>query len=391
MRVERWRYIGSAAALCLFASACPAPGPAGPHGSKDAGSSDAGSIDAGVGADTGPSIDPLSYAIDEHGPFAVGHRTREVRYEPLGDGVERTITVHFWYPAERAEGRHPRYLGLFTDAEVHDDAPAADPVHAGGYPVHIYSHGHLAYAGSSAFLVHHFASHGWVVVAPDHTDNTLADNVEPRPIPLYYHRPMDMSAALDALESLESGDPLARAATEEVVMSGHSYGAFTVWPTIGATYDRERVRAHCEMDAAEPRCTQAELEAFFSGLEDPRVVAALPMAGSLDPNWFGEDGHRGVDVPVVDMTGSEDDVGTAGQFERIEGIDYTWIDIEGGCHQTFAVGSCPNLDEEEGYRIVETFALALARRHVLGVDAGRVEAILEGREEVSERITYRSK
>ena len=46
------------------------------------------------------------------------------------------------------------------------------PVAEHGYPVLVFSHGSL-YGGSSAFLARHFASHGWVVAAPDHTGHLL--------------------------------------------------------------------------------------------------------------------------------------------------------------------------------------------------------------------------
>ena len=45
-----------------------------------------------------------------------------------------------------------------------------------------------------------------------------------------------------------------------------------------------------------------------------------------------------------------------------------WLEIEGACHQTFAIGACSNLDGGEGFDIVQTYALAFARRSVLDDD-----------------------
>ena len=330
-------------------------------------------------------------ALDAPGPFRVGFRSFEHTYQPVGVPEPRTILVNVWYPTEaEPDGfAHPTYGFLIDDPEALVDAPAAAPVHEGGYPVHVHSHGSQGFGGTSAFLMRHFASQGWVCVAPDHTGNTLVDNWDPRPTAMYFLRSTDITAALDAVGALPSTDPLAAAALDHVLLSSHSFGVHTAWATAGATFDVAAITTRC--DAGELTCTPAELAVFAAGVRDPRVVAAIGMAGALKPEWFGTTGHRSVTIPMMSMSGSEDPVGADVQFAQAAdtpALDMIWLDLAGGCHQTFALGWCDTLDGETGFRIVRTYAMAFARRHVLGAESPELEAILGGAAAVDPAVSF---
>ena len=341
------------------------------------------------------SDDPLEWPLGEDGPFWIGFRSWEVTWSSPEDDSPRTILMNVWYPTLAEEGEPAVHLGLgaFRDEEVFTGAPLAGAVYARGYPVHAHSHGFQGFGGTSSDLMRHFASHGWVGVAPDHTHNTLTDHTDPLPTAHYFQRPLDITAVLDALEGLPEDDPLAgKVDTSRVVLSGHSFGAFTTWVSLGAAFDLDHIQARCETgDFPEGTCTEAELAAFSLTLSDPRVVATIPMAGTLRANFFGDTGHRSVHGPVFFMSGSDDDVGAQDQFEGIDEIDFTWIDLEGGCHQTFALGFCNTLDTEEGFAIVNTYALAFSRREILGDTQASTAAILDGASTVSEKVTLRRK
>jgi len=334
-------------------------------------------VDTGAGA--GDTVDPLSWAIDEAGPYGVGYRTWSRTYSPGSGFEDRTVRINLWYPTTDTAGSASAYT-VGTDEASFEDASLAPPVHEQGYPVHLHSHGHLGYGATSAFLARHFASHGWVFVAPDHTDNTLVDEVDPRPSEHYVHRPLDVSQALDALDEDAALD--GRAHTQAVLSSGHSFGVYTTWGVAGATYDLDRIAARCEAgELGDGTCHPELLTRIEAGLDDPRVAASLPMAGTYSEDWFGDDGYQSVSVPVVLLAGSEDDVGQAEEWEQIEGIDYTWVELEGGCHQTFALGACSTLDPDEGFRLVGAFALALGRFEILG--DSEQGAVLDGSESLS--------
>lgn len=338
--------------------------------------------------------DPLSLDILEPGPYGIGYRHFEVTYTPAPGGPERTIGVNLWYPTLDTSGERPRYLGLFREREaVFVDASVAPSIYEDGkFPVHLHSHGNQGYAAAEAPLLFHFVTHGWVIVAPDHTNNTSVDHKDPRPMPLYYSRPLDLRTALDAAANLEDGDPLAgKLVTDRVFLSGHSFGGWTTWLGAGATFDAARVEEQCagNIEAGGPGCTEADLEVFASDLSEPRAVAGLPTAGTLGENWSATDGLKSAGIPMLMLTGDEDSSMTAEaaelQWMRSEGLEAGWVQIEGGCHETFSLGNCPNMPAAEGDYIVRAYGLAFARRHVLGDEGAQVTGILDGSVEVDAR------
>lgn len=328
--------------------------------------------------------DPLLWPLDLPGAFRVGYRYQEVTYTSPATGAERTIGWNVWYPTEDLEGAPARYLDTttFQDFEAFADASLApSPYPDGRYPVHVHSHGSQGFGGTSSFLMRHFASHGWVVVAPDHTDNLINDDLSPRPTATYIHRSTDITQALDVLENLPQEDPLAGLAdTSRVFMSGHSFGVFTTWASIGATFDMDLVRAQCEDGSLALGCTEQELAVFEAGLHDERVVASAPMAGTYRASWFGPDGFRSVTTPVMSLTGTQDPVGQEDQWENLAdmGSLLTWVEIRGACHQSFALGFCGSLFASEGFTIINNVTLALARNIVLDDQAQATLDILDG-------------
>jgi predicted dienelactone hydrolase len=339
---------------------------------------------AGCGDDV---VDPLSFAVDERGPYRTGYTELEISYQPPGQDEPRTVTMSVWYPTEDTEGYAPVYFDLFRDNDAFEDATPAPPIHEGGYPVHVYSHGFMGFGGTSYNMMGYFASHGWVAAAPSHAGNLL---FEPDEIAtaLYYERSLDVSATIDVLSDVAALSDVALAGPvniERVVMSGHSFGAFTTWASAGAAFDEDVVRGRCDAgNVPSGTCTEAEIQAMLAGVADDRIVAAIPMAGG-DTGWFGPDGYDAVEVPVLLMTGTDDDVGAQALYD-IADVDLTWIDVEGACHQTFALGGCANLESEEGFAIVNTYAMAFARRYLLDDDAPRTVAIVDGTEIVSPRV-----
>lgn len=383
---SRWRIGLSLGLLLGFVTACDAP--AGSDAGPDAPRADAPAIDAppaplDANAATG---DWVGFDPAEAGPFAVGYRSFEHTYTPPGLTEPRTIEISVWYPTLVPDGPAARYSGIFTDPDVTLDAPLAPSIYEGGvYPVTVYSHGDRGYGGTSAFLMRRFASHGWVAIAPDHTGNTLDDNLDPRPTWMYYVRSTDLTAALDAAGALPVGDPLAGVlALDAVVATGHSFGSHTMWASAGATFDVAGFGAACLADGT---CTMSEYDAFAAGVGDPRIVGIIPMAGVLGRTFFGETGHESVTIPVLSLTGTSDGVGQADQYARTAPLPMTWVDIEGACHQFFALGCAGDAPGDEEH-IVGGYALAFARAHVLGDASGAVTEILDGTRNLSDRVHF---
>ncbi len=331
--------------------------------------------------------------VEEAGPFQVGYRTFETTYAPPGTGGPRTLSINVWYPTTDPGGQSARYLGIYNDEQSFVDATLAPPLSGCRYPVLVYSHGFAAFGGSAAHQARHFASHGWVVLAPDHTLNTFLDKVRP-PDWMHYVRGLDIAATLDAAEALDPSDPLAgKLELSRVVMSGHSYGAFTTWSVAGAAFDVARIRDRCDAGKSDPEsCSEASFEAYAKGVRDARVVAAIPLAGAPDDDWFGLTGPNAIRIPMMELTGSNDPRGVDAVFARTEGFPFTWLEFSGGCHETFAMGiNCDTFDVPEGFRLSRAYALAFARRHLLTDASPDVTGLVEGTRSLSPLVTFRSK
>lgn len=326
----------------------------------------------------------LSWDVGAAGPFNAGHRTAEWSYESLSTGAQRTIEYHIWYPTEATEGDEVFYAEIFIDEDALGDVPLAPPVSGDTYPLHIHSHGNLGYAGSSPHLMRHFATHGWVVVAPSHKGNTIIDNISPRPNWMYTVRSEDISATLDALSELPTSDPLAgKLDTNAALLSGHSYGAYTTLGLSGASFNPERIAELCPEGDMEA-CSEAVRTFFASGVRDPRLLAAIPMApGSY--SMYGE-GIADVAIPTLHMTGSED---------RPEANEDIWaalpapsyrVHVAGGCHQLFSLGGCELIEDDPGLMIINAYALAFGRSEMLG-DTG-VQGLMNGSEVIDPSVTF---
>ena len=39
------------------------------------------------------------------------------------------------------------------------------------------------------------------------------------------------------------------------------------------------------------------------------------------------------------------------EFDENESTPLRWLEIQGGCHQAFALGACPNISNEDAFQI----------------------------------------
>ena len=319
----------------------------------------------------------------------MGFRTWQHEYEVPVGASPRTIAINLWYPTEEVAGEPGAYLeGLYKDPLVYLDAAPVESWRKGGLPVIVFSHGDYGWGAASAHLMRFFASHGLVAIAPDHTDNTLLRTVEPRPTSHYIHRPLDITATLEALGQLD--DPVLGASdTERVLMTGHSFGAYTTWASAGAEYSQAALGASCP-SLEEGQCTEEELQLFLSGeLREPRVVAGITMAGSIRRNFFGDSGHLSVEAPLMLMSGSEDGDGIPDSWEGLQGLSpLYWLELIGGCHESFAMGVCSTLDPEIGFSLVNSYSLALGRAVVLDDETPAVLELLDGELSLADEARY---
>lgn len=146
---------------------------------------------------------------------------------------------------------------------------------AGPAPLVVQAHGFLANRMGARYVARHLASHGWVVVAATHPTTTLFAPGGAR-LEDVVRQPGDVSFLLDRVIADDEGLPaLPSIDLARVAVMGHSLGGLT-----------------------------ATLTAFHPRLRDPRVAAAISIAGPmaiLEPRFFAN-----ARVPFLMIAGSDD-------------------------------------------------------------------------------------
>jgi predicted dienelactone hydrolase len=256
------------------------------------------------------------------GPWAVGHTSFEV---VDGSRDDRPLPVQAWYPVDPqdAVGEPTFYelldlvlfvLGLTSEVAL-DDAPITDRLFR---PLVVFSHGSGGINIQSIDLVETLASHGFVVVAPNHTGNTIFDDIDGTSVPFEQSavdRPRDVSFLIDHMleRGFDPGDPFfLRINPFAIGVTGHSFGGFTSLAMAGG---------------------------FGEVAPDPRVRAILPIAPASGA--FSDEELASIRVPTLLLGGTLDDTtpiepDVTRPFGLISSRSLYRADIEGATHFHFA-------------------------------------------------------
>lgn len=244
-------------------------------------------------------------ATAEFGSFPIGIRTFEAvdesRLNVLGDGP-RPVTFDVYYPstAEAVEGL-PRDIVSVLGIEILP-APAYRDVDVseGVYPLVLFSHGFEGVRFQSFFHVAHLASHGFIVVSPDHHGNTIPDTfagIVDKSTAV--NRAFDVKFVMDQIldDQTDPGTEFAASIdSDRIGMSGHSFGGYESFILTGG-----------EVQGSSLDETTITLGTFT----DPRIRAILPMAPRtmrrVDAVTLEDDYFRTVVVPTL-IIGSELDM-----------------------------------------------------------------------------------
>lgn len=219
----------------------------------------------------------------------------------------RTLTAEFWYPA--AEGTTPggTYETVLRDgvtpAILHGQAAReAEASDAGPFPLVVISHGYPGNRVLMAHLAEHLASHGYAVVALDHTDSTYSDQAAFGST--LYNRPLDQAFAIDAM----AADPALAGlvSTESVGVIGYSMGGYGALIFSGAGLNEAVIGA----PFAPPQNLLAEHVAgsdIHEALPDPRVHATVAIGPwGMNYGLWDATGLAGLRVPTLLIAGSMD-------------------------------------------------------------------------------------
>lgn len=210
------------------------------------------------------------------GPYPVGVTELTFERPSSTTGEPRVLKTVVWYPAvESARGaaEDPTLKGARDAALASNNLPL---------PMILFSHGSGGMPSQSTYFTTHLASYGFVVVAPPHPGNTLADcfpcTESAALTDSYVNRPADITFVLESMLKLND-DPssMFHDALDgtRVGMSGHSFGGLDT------------------------------LEFAAKGNNSPfaAALALAPEAGKTAPAPRGE-----VDMPLMIMGGDRDNV-----------------------------------------------------------------------------------
>lgn len=304
----------------------------------------------------GPAdVDPPSlipYAA--RGDYAVGHRAFDA------EGLD----IAAWYPADGdAYGpiEYPvvlQFPGFPPDplAILGHGLPDAEPA-AGRFPLVVLSHGFALNPAWYHDLAEHLASHGFVVLAPEHRESDWAADI----IDATVGRPAEVSATID----FAIGGPLsAHVDPDHIAVVGHSYGGYTALAAAGARFDVDGLAERCAdvedefmaayfcapfLDGEDALAAALGLDAAPDGLwpslGDARVDAIVALAG--DAYLFGDRGLAAVDVPALFIGGTADsgtpwDWGAGLGFAHVGSEERALVALEGAEHMV-GVAPCSDL------------------------------------------------
>lgn len=322
------------------------------------------SLLVGCGDDDGePVTEFADYAT--RGEHPVGFRVLEA----TNDG--EPLAIKAWYPANTAAGSDGaiaytialKFPGIPTDPPAVVNGRAiedAAPDLRDRRPIVIFSHGYVGNPEWYATLVEHYASHGFVVLAPEHREDdwfaAWAAAID---------RPRDIRRTLDFAEALngpggafEDGLDL-----DHIALVGHSFGGYTALAMAGARLDLDPLEAGCatisESDPKAILCAafvghqddmamraglSATPEGQWPSLGDARIRAIVPIAGDAYPF---DAGLASITVPMMAIGGTADtgtpwDWGAELSYMRATSPFRALVGLEGGGHM-LAVQDCETM------------------------------------------------
>ena len=287
------------------------------------------------------------------------------------------IPCGVWYPAVGGDARatYDFGKGSVTGKALLNAAPKND---LGPLPVIVYSHGYSGCPPSSVYLTESLAKSGFIVIAPDHTDDLKACSLKEdfvrergyaakllkKAVKLsralssgeydtghFKYRYMEVSAAVDWILK-EGSDPASPfyglVDPERIGIVGHSLGAYSALAVSGV------------IDIA----------------HDPRFRAVVAMSGPGE-NVFTCEKMKGVKIPAMLMYGTDE------RGRKEEGLELQYrclfrpkflLVISGADHLTFAESTLRRRDraaEEKRHGVIVRYVVAFFDYFIKGEDGAK--------------------
>ncbi|MBE9157754.1 alpha/beta hydrolase [Nodosilinea sp. LEGE 06152] len=216
----------------------------------------------------------------------------------------------------------------------------------GQAPVMVFSHGLTSSPESRHQWASHLASHGIVVVLPQHPGSDAQQVAEFQTglsanlfeVQEFIDRPLDITFVLDQLEQLNPTEFEGRLNLEQVGMGGHSLGGYTALAVAGAELNVDYLQTVCDPPRSSSQnrsfvhlntslllqCQALDLPRQSYTFRDPRVNSVL-LVNPVNSSVFGPEGLAAVTVPVMVIAGSHDPA-TPAVFEQFR--TFPWYTTE---------------------------------------------------------------
>jgi len=304
----------------------------------------------------------------QRGPYTVGTQ------DYILEDDARPLNLAVWYPAINPDEQPEEAvynLGLFQfyGQALIDAQPAAD---AGPYPLVIFSHGSGGFRYQSLYFTEHLASHGFVVMAVDHTTNTLLDSLNADPFTEalaanFVQRPQDILRIIDFADALNADGELAGLIdTERIATTGHSFGGYTALAAAGLRLNLSQLAQTCggvtqggvcfllenAPDMVEAVGQDFDTRQAWPAISDPRIAATIAMAPWNEP-ILDRTTLAAHNTPTLIIYGSNDQVTPPNRdaipiFQRMSSSPRTLITFANGGHYLF-VDKCGDLAINMGF------------------------------------------
>ncbi|MEL6404599.1 MAG: hypothetical protein AAFR81_09570 [Chloroflexota bacterium] len=259
----------------------------------------------------------------QRGAYAVG--TFEFTIDD--DTNNRPLNGTIWYPADAIAGAEPEVsynIALIFGVQGFAYRDAQPNLADGPYPLIVYTHGSFGSRVYSLWLTEHLASQGFIVMAVDHPDNSLATNLT-RPqnqARSFALRTNEISRQLDYAELLNaSGTMAGMFDLENIGVTGYSLGAVNTLEIAGARLNFDRLETFCDEQTTPSEENVCQTRSYASQIASMRGLQHMPSgnwASQADPRvdaiaiyapWNGV----GIDVSTVNVptfiaVGTNDDV-----------------------------------------------------------------------------------
>ncbi|MBD1872869.1 alpha/beta hydrolase [Nodosilinea sp. FACHB-131] len=208
----------------------------------------------------------------------------------------------------------------------------------GQAPVMVFSHGLTSSPEARHQWASHLASHGIVVVLPQHPGSDrqqVADfqaglSSDVFEVEEFINRPLDITFVLNELERLNPTEFEGRLKLDQVGVGGHSLGGYTALAVAGAELNFDHLQEVCDGNfiylnvSLLLQCQALELPRETYRFRDPRVNSVL-LVNPVNSSVFGPEGLAAVNVPVMVIAGSHDPA-TPAVFEQFR--TFSWYTTE---------------------------------------------------------------